>query len=143
MRRCWRRWSATAPATPGSTISVVVPIKRCSRSPDSDASRPASLFCWTGYNTETSSREPRGRTMRALFHLILAMAAFPFAAAPQARAQDAADPARYVVSYIEVAPAMKEATASLLRQFADTSRKEAGAMLSEVLDRTSPSNEFL
>jgi quinol monooxygenase YgiN len=82
--------------------------------------------------------------MRTVIHLILAIVALPLAAAPRAMAQDAADAAaRYVVSYVEVAPAKKEATAALLRQLADDSRKDPGALRFEVLQRTAPSNQFM
>ena len=80
--------------------------------------------------------------MRALFQLILAMALLPLATPPQAMAQDENDPTVQVVSYIEVAPTTKEATATLLKQLADASRKDAGAMRFEVLQRTAPSNQF-
>ena len=81
--------------------------------------------------------------MRALFQLILAMALLPLATPPRAMAQDEADPTVYVVSYIEVAPATKDTTATLLKQLADASRKDAGVMRFEVLQRTAPSNQFL
>jgi quinol monooxygenase YgiN len=82
--------------------------------------------------------------MRTVIHLILAMVALPLAMAPRAMAQDTADAAaRYVVSYVEVTPAKKEATAALLRQLADDSRKDPGALRFEVLQRTAPSNQFM
>jgi quinol monooxygenase YgiN len=81
--------------------------------------------------------------MRVLFQLILAMALLPFAVPPQAMAQDENDPTMYVVTYIEVAPAQKDAAAGLLRQLADASRKEAGAMRFEVLQRTAQPNQFM
>src|SRR5215470_17116404 len=56
------------------------------------------------------TQESQGRTMRVLFQLILAMALLPFAL-PQAMAQDENDPTMYVVTYIEVAPAQKDAAA--------------------------------
>jgi quinol monooxygenase YgiN len=71
------------------------------------------------------------------------MVALPFATTPRAMAQDASDAARYVVSYVEVAPDKQEATATLLRQLADDSRKDPGAVRFEVLQRTAPSNEFM
>ena len=82
--------------------------------------------------------------MRLLFQLMLAIAALPLAAAPPARAQDAAaNPTLYIVSYIDAAPAAKGQVATLLRQLADASRKEPGVMRFEVLQRISPSNQFV
>jgi quinol monooxygenase YgiN len=81
--------------------------------------------------------------MRTFVQLVLTMALLPLAGASSAMAQESADPTRYVVSYVEVAPAMKESTAGLLRQLADASRKDPGAMRFEVLERTAPSNQFM
>ena len=81
--------------------------------------------------------------MRTFIHLVLAMALLPLAMAPGVMAQDVADAARYVVSYVEVAPETKDATATLLRQLADASRKDPGVMRFEVLQRTAPSNQFM
>jgi len=81
--------------------------------------------------------------MRTFIHLILAMVSLPLVMAPRAMAQDAPDAARYVVSYVEVAPEKKDATAALLRQLADDSRKDPGAVRIEVLQRTAPSNQFM
>jgi quinol monooxygenase YgiN len=81
--------------------------------------------------------------MRPLFQFMLAVAVFPLAAAPAARAQDAANPTLYVVSYIDAAPAAKGQLATLLRQLADASRKEPGVMRFEVLQRIAPSNQFV
>jgi quinol monooxygenase YgiN len=81
--------------------------------------------------------------MRLLFQLMLAIAVLPLAAAPSARAQDAANPIVYVVSYIDAAPAAKGQVATLLRQLADVSRKEPGVLRFEVLQRMSPSNQFV
>jgi len=81
--------------------------------------------------------------MPRLFQLILAIAMLPLATTPSTRAQDAADPTLYVVSYIEAAPSAKGRVASLMRQLADASRKEAGVMRFEVLQRIAPSNQFV
>jgi len=69
--------------------------------------------------------------------LLLAMA-LTLASVPL-HAQDAAV---YVVSYIEVAPPATATAAGLLRQFANTSRKDDGNTRFEVLQRLAPSNHF-
>jgi quinol monooxygenase YgiN len=57
-------------------------------------------------------------------------------------AQDAADPTVYVVTYIDVAPATRDADAGALRQLAQASRKEAGVVRYEAFQRQAPSNQF-
>jgi len=81
--------------------------------------------------------------MRSFVPVVLTMALLPLAMAPQTEAQDGADPTRYAVSYVEVAPAMKDTTSALLRQLAEASRKDPGAMRFEVLQRTVPTNQFM
>jgi quinol monooxygenase YgiN len=81
--------------------------------------------------------------MARLFQLMLAVAALALISAPLARAQEAANPAVYVVRYIDAAPAGKDQVATLLRRLADASRKETGAMRFEVLQRAAPSNQFV
>jgi quinol monooxygenase YgiN len=77
--------------------------------------------------------------MRFALSLLLAMVVVaPIATAPAAQAQDAAV---YVVSYIDVAPANR-GTASMLRQLATASRKDEGNTRFEILQRTTPSNQF-
>lgn len=79
--------------------------------------------------------------MRHVFHLMLASALFALAAAPAAHAQSA-DPTTYVVRYIEVAPGSADQGAALVKKLADASRKEAGAMHFDVVQRTSPTTQF-
>ena len=74
--------------------------------------------------------------MRSFMLLALAMAMAPLAAHAQGDAV-------YVVSYIDVAPAAKSQTATLLRALVTASRKEAGALRFEALARTAPSNQFV
>jgi len=82
--------------------------------------------------------------MRSFIPILLAMAFMPFAATPQAHAQGGSDEAVYVVSYIDVAPAAKGQTATLLRQIATASRKQAGVMRFDVMQRIGPSsNQFV
>jgi quinol monooxygenase YgiN len=71
------------------------------------------------------------------------MTVLPVATAPMARAQDATNPTVYVVSYIDAATAAKGQVVTLLRQLADASRKEPNVMRFEVLQRISPSNQFV
>jgi len=75
--------------------------------------------------------------MRLLTLMTLAMATL---AAP-AFAQD--NPAVYVTSYIDVAPAAKAQAAAALKQLADASRKDAGVLSFLVLQRTEPSHQFV
>jgi autoinducer 2-degrading protein len=74
--------------------------------------------------------------MRLSAILTLALALAPLAAQAQ-------DNTVYAVSYIDVAPAAKGQAATLLRALVAASRKEAGAMRFEALQRTSPSNQFV
>jgi quinol monooxygenase YgiN len=77
--------------------------------------------------------------MRLALSLMLAMVVTPIVSMPAAHAQDAA---YYVVSYIDVAPANRGAAASMLRQLATASRKDEGNTRFEILQRTTPSNQF-
>jgi quinol monooxygenase YgiN len=80
--------------------------------------------------------------MRQSLHLMLALIPLWLAGAPAARAQDANDPIRHMVRYVEVAPASRQQVAGLLKQLADASRKEAGVLSFEVTQRTSPAHQF-
>jgi quinol monooxygenase YgiN len=85
--------------------------------------------------------------MRFKFVLILA-AMLPLAAGSLARAQNAAanaassDPTVYVVNYIDAAATAQGQVVTLLKQLAQASGKEPGVLRFEVLQRTSPQNEF-
>lgn len=78
--------------------------------------------------------------MRELVPLMLAAALAPLAATA-AGAQ--ADPSIHMVTYIEVAPAARGQATSLLRQLANASRKDAGLIRFEILQRSSPAREFV
>jgi quinol monooxygenase YgiN len=78
--------------------------------------------------------------MRPFIHLALASAMMSLTVLPAARAQD---DAAYMVTYLEVVPSAKGPAATILKQLADASRKENGALRFEVLQRTNPSNQFL
>jgi len=60
----------------------------------------------------------------------------------EAGAQDAADSTVYVITYIDVAPASRDADAGLLRQLVAASRKEPGVIRYEAFQRSVPSNQF-
>ena len=77
--------------------------------------------------------------MRFALSLLLAMVVAPIATLQVAQAQDAAV---YVVSYIDAAPANRGTAASMLRQLATASRKDEGNTRFDVLQRTTPSNQF-
>ena len=70
---------------------------------------------------------------------VLAMALAPLAT--PASAQD--DPSIHMVTYIEVVPATQGQVVTLLRQLANTSRKDAGLTRFEILQRTAPAREFV
>jgi len=80
--------------------------------------------------------------MRLFIHVVLAMATMPFALTPPAAAQDAAS-TTYMVTYVEVTPASIRQAAALLRQLAAASRQDAGLLRFEILQRTTPSNQFV
>ena len=80
--------------------------------------------------------------MRQAFQLMLALVPLVLASAPAAHAQGTADPTVYVVRYIEVMPAAQEKSAGLLKQLAEASRKEAGVVRFDVLQRTAPASHF-
>jgi quinol monooxygenase YgiN len=80
--------------------------------------------------------------MRQAFHLMLALVPLWLASAPAARTQSAADPTVYVVRYIEVMPAAEQQGAGLIKNLADASRKEAGVLRFDVLQRAAPVNQF-
>jgi quinol monooxygenase YgiN len=72
--------------------------------------------------------------------LIFALALLPLAAMTTALAQD--DPTVFAVTYIDVAPATRDADAAALRQLAAASRKEPGVIRYEAFQRSAPSNQF-
>jgi quinol monooxygenase YgiN len=74
-------------------------------------------------------------------YAILGMILIPLVATPPAHAQS--DPTLHVITYIDVAPAAKEQAAALLRPLAEASRKDAGNLLFQILQRTAPSNQFV
>jgi quinol monooxygenase YgiN len=59
-----------------------------------------------------------------------------------ARADEASEAAVYVVSYIEVMPPAQAETMTLLRQYREASRKEAGNMRLEVLQQSGRPDHF-
>jgi quinol monooxygenase YgiN len=80
--------------------------------------------------------------MRKTLQFMLASVPLWLAAAPLAQAQGTSDPTIYVVRYIEVAPGSQKQAVGLVKKLADASRKEAGAVRFDVLERTGPANQF-
>jgi quinol monooxygenase YgiN len=74
-------------------------------------------------------------------HAILALALVPLMAAQTARAQN--DPTIHMVTYIDVAPAAKDQAAALLRPLAEATRKDAGNLLYQILQRAAPAHQFV
>jgi len=74
-------------------------------------------------------------------YAILALALVPLVAAQPARAQS--DPTNHMVTYMSVAPAAKDRAAALLRPLAEASRKDAGNLLFQILQRTAPAHQFV
>jgi len=74
-------------------------------------------------------------------YAVLAVILIHLVVTPAARAQN--DPTIHMISYIDVAPAAKEQAASLLRPLAEASRKDAGNLLFQILQRTAPANQFV
>jgi quinol monooxygenase YgiN len=70
---------------------------------------------------------------------VLAMALAPLAT--PASAQD--DASVHMVTYIEVVPATQSQVATALRQLASASRKDAGLIRFEIMQRTAPAREFV
>jgi quinol monooxygenase YgiN len=80
--------------------------------------------------------------MHVSWRSLVALALLPLAFMATARAQDANDPAVYMVTYLDVTPASRGADAALLRQLAAASRKDPGVVRYEVFQRSAPSNQF-
>jgi quinol monooxygenase YgiN len=72
------------------------------------------------------------RSLYLPFSIVLPVLGFALAA----RADEASEAAIYVVSYIEVMPPSQHAAMTLLRQYRETSRQEAGNMRLEVLQQS-------
>jgi quinol monooxygenase YgiN len=79
---------------------------------------------------------------RMLFAAPFALLLLGAAMAQPTSAPPAQDSSVYVVSYIEVAPQAHDAAAGLLRQLANTGRKDEGNVRFEILQRVAPSNQF-
>jgi len=79
--------------------------------------------------------------MRLLSPIMLAMTIMPLALTPQASAQE--DTTGHMVTYVEVAPAAKAQAVTLIKELAAASKQDAGLLRFEILERTSPSNQFV
>jgi quinol monooxygenase YgiN len=73
----------------------------------------------------------------------LAMAMITTNAQAQAPAADAADPTVFIISYIEATYAGKNQVATQLKQLRNASAKDDGLIRYEVLQRISPTNQFM
>jgi quinol monooxygenase YgiN len=80
--------------------------------------------------------------MRAVAYVMSAIVLIALAAMPAVRAQTVSNSAVHIVTYIEAAPASAQQNATLLKQFADASRKEAGLLRFEVLARAGHPGHF-
>jgi quinol monooxygenase YgiN len=80
--------------------------------------------------------------MRAVAPVLFAAALAVLSTISAARAQDAGDPSVHIVTYIEGAPASAKQNIDTLKQFADASRKEAGVLRFEVLQRAGYAGHF-
>jgi quinol monooxygenase YgiN len=82
--------------------------------------------------------------MQSVLKSVLALiACAAVAAAVRAQAPAPPDGLRYVVTYIEVKPTAAADALKLVRQFSRTTRKEAGNLRAEALQRIGQSNHFV
>src|SRR5262245_3036466 len=73
----------------------------------------------------------------------LAMAMISTTAQAQTPPPDAPDPTVFIISYIEATYAGKNQVATQLKQLRDASGKDNGVIRYEVLQRVSPTNQFM
>jgi len=73
----------------------------------------------------------------------LALSLISTGALAQAPAQEAADPTVFIISYIEATYAARNQVATALKQLRDASAKDDGLIRYEVLQRVSPTNQFM
>jgi quinol monooxygenase YgiN len=79
--------------------------------------------------------------MRLFMQFVLA--AILMSVAPEAaRAQAVGDSSIQVVTYVEAVPSATQQVVTLLKQLADASRKQAGVVRFEVIQRTAPTSHF-
>jgi quinol monooxygenase YgiN len=87
--------------------------------------------------------------MKTTLQLLLALAVFAGMMAPAAHAQAPAAPPpvpdgpRYIVTYLEVMPTASANGMALARQFRDATRKEAGNLRAEALQRIGQPNQLV
>ena len=86
--------------------------------------------------------------MKAALQLLLGLTAFAGMMVPAAHAQAPAPPPvpdgpRYIVVYLEVMPTATAGAVTLVRQFRDATRKEAGNLRAETLQRIGQLNQFV
>ena len=75
--------------------------------------------------------------------ILAALAVAMISTAAQAQAPDVADPTVFIISYIEATYAGKNQVATQLKQLRDASAKDDGLIRYEVLQRVSPTNQFM
>ena len=80
--------------------------------------------------------------MRLSLGVCFAPALLLLAATLPARAQDAAQSV-YIVRYVDVMPSAKNQGGDLLKRLAEDSRKDAGMLRFDVLQRTAPASQFV
>jgi quinol monooxygenase YgiN len=81
--------------------------------------------------------------MNAFLRLVLGLAVLMSGTIQDARAQNAGDAAVYTVTYIEVMPSAKDTAAALLKELGAASRKEAGNLRFDWLQRRDRPNHFV
>jgi quinol monooxygenase YgiN len=79
--------------------------------------------------------------MRILRQVMIALA-LTLPAMSAARAQGTSDPTLYIHVYFEAVPSAARQVAALLKDVADASRKEAGVLRFDVLQRTASASQF-
>src|SRR5258707_111682 len=75
--------------------------------------------------------------------LTLALVPLFLAHGPSATAQDVSQSTIYLLRYIELTPDAESRGIGLLKQLADTTRKDQGVQRFEILQRIAPTNHFL
>ena len=86
--------------------------------------------------------------MKAALQVLLGLTAYAGMMVPAAHAQAPAPPPvpdgpRYIVVYLEVMPTATAGAVTLVRQFRDATRKEAGNLRAEALQRIGQLNQFV
>src|SRR5437016_4068239 len=86
-------------------------------------------------------RREKRTAVRTITRFFIAIAMISSGATVPARAQN--DPTVYMITYLDTFPSAAKSAATLLKRLADASRKEAGVLRFDVLQRTVPYSQFL